>query len=66
MVGVWMFQMKLIDAFNTFRNAIREVKKDVYILGEVWHDAAPWLNGDQFDAVMNYPLGDAILKIYSI
>lgn len=45
-----------------FRNAIREVKKDVYILGEIWHDAAPWLNGDQFDAVMNYPLGDAILK----
>lgn len=45
-----------------FRNAVREVKDDVYILGEIWHDSAPWLNGDQFDAVMNYPLGDAILK----
>ena len=31
-------------------------------LGEIWHDSQPWLNGDQFDAVMNYPLGDAILK----
>ena len=48
--------------WRLFRNAVREVKKDVYILGEVWHDSQPWLNGDQFDAVMNYPLGDAILN----
>ncbi len=48
--------------WRLFRNAVREVKDDVYILGEIWHDSQPWLNGDQFDAVMNYPLGDAILK----
>ena len=48
--------------WRLFRNAVREVKEDVYILGEIWHDSQPWLNGDQFDAVMNYPLGDAILK----
>ncbi|WP_291945070.1 alpha-amylase family glycosyl hydrolase, partial [Cetobacterium sp.] len=24
--------------------------------------ALPWLMGDQFDAVMNYPLSDAIIK----
>lgn len=48
--------------WREFRKAVREVKNDVYILGEIWHDSQPWLNGDQFDAVMNYPLGDAILE----
>ena len=47
--------------WRLFRNAVREVKEDVYILGEIWHDSQPWLNGDQFDAVMNYPLTDAML-----
>ena len=39
--------------WRSFRKAVKSVK-DVYILGEVWHDANPWLLGDQFDAVMNY------------
>ena len=42
------------------RTACREVKKDVYILGEIWHDSIDWLRGDEFDAVMNYPLTTAI------
>ena len=29
-------------------------------MGEIWHDAMPWLRGDEFDAVMNYPLGESI------
>lgn len=41
--------------WREFRKQIHQVKPDVYILGEVWHDAMPWLQGDQFDAVMNYP-----------
>ena len=48
--------------WRDFRTAVREERDDVYILGEVWHDAQPWLNGDQFDAVMNYPLTDAMLQ----
>lgn len=47
--------------WREFRKAVREIKEDVYILGEIWHDSQPWLNGDQFDAVMNYPLTDAVL-----
>ncbi len=39
--------------WRAFRKAVRN-DKEVYILGEVWHDANPWLLGDQFDAVMNY------------
>ncbi|PLR69883.1 alpha-glycosidase [Bacillus sp. UMB0893] len=41
--------------WREFRQAVRAEKEDVYILGEIWHDAMPWLQGDQFDAVMNYP-----------
>lgn len=39
-----------------FRAAIKAVKKDAYVLGELWHDGNPWLKGDMFDGVMNYPL----------
>jgi uncharacterized MAPEG superfamily protein len=33
----------------------------LYILGEIWHDSMMWLQGDQFDAVMNYPFTTAVL-----
>jgi glycosidase len=39
--------------WRAFRASVRSIK-EVYILGEVWHDSNPWLLGDQFDAVMNY------------
>lgn len=52
--------------WREFRQEVKKIKKDVYILGEIWHDALPWLKGDQFDAVMNYPLSDAIIQfLYS-
>ena len=38
----------------------KALKPDIYILGEVWHDSINWLNGDEFDGVMNYPLTSAI------
>ena len=46
--------------WREFRKELRSIKPDIYILGEIWHDSMPWLMGDQFDAVMNYPLTDAI------
>lgn len=42
------------------RMRLKQIKPDIYILGEIWHDAMPWLRGDEFDAVMNYPLGESI------
>lgn len=47
--------------WREFRERCKKLKKDLYILGEIWHDSLPWLMGDQFDAVMNYPISDAIL-----
>ena len=42
------------------RTRLKSINKDIYILGEIWHDAIEWLRGDEFDSVMNYPLQNAI------
>jgi len=47
--------------WEEFRRRCRAVRPDAYIVGEIWHEAPEWLAGDRFDAVMNYPLGKAIL-----
>jgi cyclomaltodextrinase / maltogenic alpha-amylase / neopullulanase len=44
-----------------FRQRVRAVKPDAYLVGELWNEAPEWLAGDRFDALMNYPLGVAIL-----
>lgn len=46
--------------WREFRKAVLAKKPDLYILGEVWHTSQPWLSGDEFHAVMNYPLSDSI------
>jgi glycosidase len=33
-----------------------KIKPDFFLLGELWHDAAQWLQGDEYHSVMNYPL----------
>ncbi|WP_235597961.1 alpha amylase N-terminal ig-like domain-containing protein, partial [Geobacillus sp. B4113_201601] len=53
------------EFWREFRRAVKAQKPDVYILGEIWHDAMPWLRGDQFDAVMNYPVADAALRFFA-
>jgi glycosidase len=47
--------------WRAFRDTVKAVNPDAYILGEIWHDSMPWLQGDQFDAVMNYPFTNAVL-----
>lgn len=42
------------------RKRLKIIKPDFYILGEIWHDSIPWLRGDEFDGVMNYPLSGSI------
>ena len=36
--------------------ASRRSTRSAYIVAEVWHEDHRWLQGDQFDAFMNYPL----------
>ena len=50
------------DAFwQEFRRRCRAIRSDAYLVGEIWRVAPEWLRGDRFDALMNYPLGEAIL-----
>ena len=43
------------DAFwRHFRYVVKSTNPEAYICGEIWDDARRWLQGDQFDAVMNY------------
>lgn len=51
--------------WREFRQTVKSVNPDAYILGEIWHDSMPWLQGDQFDAVMNYPFTNAVLDFMS-
>jgi neopullulanase len=46
-----------------FRSRVRAINPEAYLLGEIWKEAPEWLRGDRFDAVMNYPLGIAILGL---
>ena len=50
--------------WRDFKKVLRKAKPDCYILGEIWHDSMPWLRGEQFDAVMNYPLTDAMMDFF--
>ena len=61
------------DFWRDFRKWVYASNPRAYLTGEVWWedfpnnimlDAAPWLEGDIFDAVMNYRFADAMLKAF--
>lgn len=47
--------------WEEFRQRVRAVKPDAYLVGEIWEVAPDWLQGDRFDALMNYPLAAALI-----
>ncbi|MCG5105206.1 glycoside hydrolase family 13 protein [Oceanobacillus alkalisoli] len=51
--------------WREFRSVVKGVKPDAYLLGEIWHDSMPWLGGDQFDAVMNYPFTNSAIDFFA-
>ena len=50
--------------WQEFRHVVKQANPDAYIVGEIWHIARAWLQGDRFDAVMNYPLGIAAINFF--
>ena len=51
------------DSFwREFRRRVRAVNPEAYIVGEIWHESQRWLQGDQFDAVMNYLVTAAVIS----
>jgi glycosidase len=55
-------EMVPLGFWREYRRFVRGINPDAYLVGEVWweqwpdrmYDPAPWLQGDAFDAVMNY------------
>lgn len=48
------FEVKTPGFWVEFRDRIKALNPDAYIVGEVWVDAQDWLDGTKFDGVMNY------------
>ncbi len=48
------FEIHTPGFWEEFRERIKKLNPDAYIVGEVWTDSRQWLQGDQFDGVMNY------------
>ena len=62
-------EMVNMNFWRDFRRWVKAINPDAYITGEVWWEdwrnnkifnAAPWLQGDAFDAVMNYRFAQAV------
>ncbi|MCY8106110.1 glycoside hydrolase family 13 protein [Bacillus mojavensis] len=51
--------------WKTFKQAVSAEKPDIYILGEIWHSSEPWLRGDEFHAVMNYPFTEPMIEYFA-
>jgi neopullulanase len=53
------------DSFwREFRRRVKSGNPDAYIVGEVWTDAPHWLQGDMWDAVMNYHFTRACIAFF--
>jgi glycosidase len=50
--------------WREFRLLVKGANSEAYIVGEIWQEARHWLQGDQFDAVMNYLLTKACLGFF--
>jgi glycosidase len=51
--------------FTTFRQTAKAVDPQVYLVGEIWEQAPGWLLGDQFDALMNYAIGQGVVARFA-
>ena len=53
------------DSFwQEFRNRVRAINPEAYIVAEIWHESQRWLQGDQFDAVMNYEVTKPMIAFF--
>lgn len=67
-------EMVNINFWKDFRKWVKDINPDAYITGEIWWNdwqinkmmnASPWLQGDTFDAVMNYRFTRAVKHFVS-
>lgn len=48
--------------WKAFRQRVRAQNPAAFILGEAWFDSSEFLQGDEWDSVMNYPWRHAVLE----
>ena len=53
------------DFWRRFRKLVKAINPDIIIIGENWHDAYPYLQGDQYDSIMNYAFTKANLDYFA-
>jgi cyclomaltodextrinase / maltogenic alpha-amylase / neopullulanase len=50
--------------WQEFRQVVKAANPEAYIVGEIWREAPEWLEGDRFDAVMNYVFSRAAFGFF--
>jgi neopullulanase len=58
------FEIKDEGFWRQFRKEVKGCNSDAYIVGEIPWEAVDWLQGDKFDAVMNYQFTAAVLGFF--
>ncbi len=53
-----------VEFWKEWRSLVKGINPEAYIVGEIWSDASTWLQGDQFDAVMNYLFAYAVVDFF--
>lgn len=53
------------DFWVDFRRAAKTAQPDCYLLAEIWGNTSQWLQGDQFDATMNYIFRDLCVDYFA-
>lgn len=76
-VGYWMKEFHIdgwrLDVsdevahsfWKRFRKYVKAINDQCVILGENWHDAHPYLLGDQYDGIMNYAFTKSCIDFFA-
>ena len=52
--------------WRDLRREIKGLGAELLLVGEIMHHSSPWLRGDMFDGIMNYPLRDAMVDFFAL
>ena len=50
--------------WRDWRKLVKSINPDAYIVAELWEESKAWLDGETFDAVMNYPFARACQRFF--
>ncbi|MGD0574460.1 MAG: glycoside hydrolase family 13 protein [Anaerolineales bacterium] len=48
--------------WSEFRDVVKSIDSDAYLLGEIWTVDSSWVGEHAFDGLLNYPFRDAVLS----